>query len=448
MSARLDLALGLGLGLLLTLAHQGSLNRVWVAAGAQDLAMVAEARELIVERWVEEPDSAELRDAAVAGMANSLDPFSRYIPPEQLRAFNEQTSGQFGGLGVLIEVFEGRLRVLTPFKGTPAWEARLLPGDVIAAVDGEPLEGLTRTEDAAGKLKGAPGSEIRLTVERPGVEGPLEFTLTRARIDRESVRRERILADGIGYLFVEGFNAATAIQCAEALRRLEGEGLRALILDLRDNGGGYVDAAVDLADLFLPAETLVVTTRGRGGVVADERRTSTAPLASVPVAVLINAHSASASEILAGALTDCGVATAVGTRSYGKGSVQTLLFLLGGTAKLKLTTHYFYTPKGRRIHQGRLPDDDPSWGVLPSIRVPISDEVRGEVLLAESAWELKRLQAEAFEKPFEAEEHLHEHDPQVAAAFAHLQRVLSEQAELGEVLDLTPPSVADVDSGD
>lgn len=444
MSAWVSKAQGIALGVVLALAHQGSLTVVWLDEASGNLATMAEAQRMIEANWVEEPQHEALRDGALAGMVRTLDPFSTYIPPQKLTAFNEQTSGQFGGLGVLIEVFEGRLRVLAPYEGTPAWEARLLPGDVIAKVDGAPLEGLQEVQDAASKLKGAPGTEIALTVERPGVDEPLEFTLVRARIDRESVRRERILADGVGYLFVEGFNTATAIQCADAVKRLEQAGMQALILDLRDNGGGYVDAAVDLADIFLPSDTLVVTTRGRGGVVDEEHRTRTGQLSAVPVAILINGQSASASEILAGALTDTGAATAVGRRSYGKGSVQSLLYLLGGRAKLKLTTHHFYTPLGRRIDRGTKDANNPDWGVVPSIRVPIAPELRREVLLAEAEWELERLQAAAFEKPFEREEHLHERDPQVAAAFAHLGRVLRGEAELGE----TVGSIADVDSGD
>lgn len=442
MTSPRDLALGLGLGLVLALLHQGSLGVVWTDPGTSGLATIAEAQRLIEDRWVEEPNETELRDGALAGMVSSLDRFSSYVPPQQLTAFNERTSGQFGGLGILIEIHEGRLRVLAPFKGTPAWEARLLPGDVIAKVDGEVLSGLEHTTDGAEKLKGAPGSQVVLTIERPGREGAFDLTLTRARIDRESVRRERILGDGIGYLFVESFNAATAQQFRDAIQRLEAQGLRALILDLRDNGGGYVDAAVDVADLFLPADTLVVTTRGRGGAVAEAHETREPQVTSVPVAVLINQHTASASEILAGALVDCGVAAAVGVRSYGKGSVQSLLYLIGGTAKLKLTTHYFFTPSGRRIHQGKLPDDDPAWGILPTLEVPITDEVRRDVLTAEADWELQRLQAEALERPFDPTETLQRDDPQVRAAYGHLQRVLGGSEELGE------SSTAAVDSGD
>lgn len=432
--------------------HQGSLLHVPEdprAAGG--LAAVAEVRGLIEERWVEEPDPKVLTEGAVRGMVALLDEHSEFIGEDQLAKFEEDTTGQFGGLGLYITVEQGLVVVISPIEDTPAWRAGILPGDVILRIDGREYAFETSSE-AVSALKGEPGTKITLTVKHAdGDAPPRDVTLVREVIQVTSVKGTRLLdpETRVGYVRITSFNSGTVEEFKAAAARLKGEGARALILDLRGNPGGYLHAATEVADAFLDKGQKIVETRGRAaGEVARVEATS-GKLVDVPVAVLIDAGSASASEVLGGALADNGVATLVGQRSYGKGSVQSILNVLGGKAQLKLTTQYYFTPSGRRIHRGDLPPSDMSWGLLPDISVRLDVHERQRLAQEEADRDMERLKALARHETLSTPERLHVDDPQVAAAYEHLLRVLAGEARVGR--QPAPPSevsVAPIDSDD
>jgi len=445
--ARWGAAAGVAL-LLVLVPHQGSFLRPVLDDQAGDLAAVGEVRDLILERWVGEPDKEALRDGALRGLVAPLDPFSDYISPADLASFEERTTGKFGGLGIYITVEDGYVKVIAPIEDTPAWEGGIRPGDVIVQADGEPTPEFRTAAEAVEFLKGEPGTTITLSVIHEGARRTEDITLERAIIQIRSVKGARVVADGVAYIRITSFNSGTVDEFEEALAALADADadMQALVLDLRENPGGYLHAAAQIADAFLAEDRTVVTTRVRGGEVEQDIRSEGERRVAVPVAVLVDGGSASASEILAGALQDHGVATVVGARSYGKGSVQTLIDVMGGAAQLKLTTQYFFTPDGRRIHRGEREADDESWGILPDIRVPLDPARRRRLVFEESEREMDRLASRAGAE-IEVEERLHVDDPQVAAAFAHLQRVLAGEEAIGHERDLTPAAgTAEIDS--
>lgn len=423
---------------LVLVAHQGSLLGIErsFSPSSKDLAGVAEVRDLIRRRWVEAPEPGQLLDGALKGMAATLDPFSEFISAEQLQQFEESTTGRFGGLGVWVQVEEGLVVVISPIEGTPAWEAGLLPGDKIHAVDGKPCE-FSSVSEAVQQLKGEIGTSVKLDVQHKGEDRLVRLEVTRAQIQIHSVKGARLLDRelGLGYLRITAFNSATLDEVRAAVTELLGQGLRSLILDLRGNPGGFLDQAVKVANLWLPDDAVVVRTWSRErGQYKDTIADGEQPLRGIPTAVLIDGGSASASEVLGGALSDNGAATLVGTRSYGKGSVQTILSVLGNQAQLKLTTQYYFTPKNRRIHRGELGPEDKSWGLLPDLEVDVPQRERWNQARAESDREMERLKAKARGEAHEIPERLHLEDPQVRAAFTHLVEQLG--AEL-------PPAVAE-----
>ncbi|MCO5167787.1 MAG: S41 family peptidase [Planctomycetes bacterium] len=434
---------------LVVFLHQGSMLHVPEAAGANSLAAMAEVRQVILDRWVEPPDEAAITEGALRGMVRHLDEHSEFISEEQLAQFEEDTTGQFGGLGIYISLEEGLVVVISPIEDTPAFRAGILPGDVVLRIDGRPYEFATSSE-AVAALKGAPGTRITLTV-RQGDAAPRDVTLTREVIQVTSVKGTRLLDDEqkVGYVRITAFNSGTVDEFKAAAARLEAEGARALILDLRGNPGGYLHAATEVADLFLEKGRTIVETRARGPDEVSTIRAAGARRVALPTAVLIDGGSASASEILGGALADNGVATLVGQRSYGKGSVQSLISVLGGRAQLKLTTQHYFTPSGRRIHRGDLPATDSRWGLLPDVAVRLDPQLRQRLAQAEAERDMERLKALARHEDAKGpDERLHRDDPQVAAAHAHLVRVLAGEAKVGRQ-PAPPPdlsSAAPVDS--
>lgn len=421
--------------------HQGTLIGIQTqfAPTAHDLAGVHEVRQLIEQRWVDEPEPGQLLDGAIRGMVHELDPFSDYYSPEQKDAFNQETTGSYGGLGIWINVDQGHVIVIAPIEDTPAWLAGLLPGDRIVAVDGAPIEFAT-TEEASRELKGEVGTSVNLTVVREGEAQPLSIDVERAAIQIHSVKGAALLdrERGVGYLRITTFNAATSEDFTRAIEGLLAEGMRALVLDLRGNPGGYFEQAALVADAWLPEDALIVKTWSRERASMRETRAAAGQLLTIPTAVLIDRGSASASEILGGALQDHGVATLVGERSYGKGSVQSIIPILAGRADLKLTTQYYYTPKGRRIHRGELPEEDRSWGLLPDIAVAIDPRLRVQLARRSADEELERLKtlANGGEAP-EPNGWLQREDPQVRAAYIHL---------LGALDAAVPPEVAEAEA--
>jgi carboxyl-terminal processing protease len=291
-------------------------------------------------------------------MLDSLDPHSEYLNARDYKKLEEDISSEFGGIGVQVEMRHGKVTVIAPISGTPGAKAGILRGDTFVSVDGQKLEKPV-LDEVIGRLRGKPGTQVRIGFTRPSAGNDYEVTITRERIKVESVREVSLRPDGIGYLEITQFGERTGEEFIGALNTLNSQGMRALIIDLRDNPGGLLTAAVEVVEPFFTKGELIVYTQGRKPADRDEYHAAAAeaPL-TLPVAVLINAGSASAAEIVSGALKDTRRAVVVGERSFGKGSVQTILPLRQGEG-LRLTTARYYTPSGVTLHEkGVAPDVD------------------------------------------------------------------------------------------
>ncbi len=321
-----------------------------------DLRTFAEVMDRIKSAYVEPVSDKTLLENAIKGMLSNLDPHSAYLEPEAFRDLQESTSGEFGGLGIELGTEDGFLKVVSPIDDTPASAAGIQPGDLIVKIDGQPTKGLSLME-AVEKMRGKAGSDIELTLVREGGK-PFDVELTRAVIKVKSVKSQ-LLDDGYGYIRITQFQVNSGEEVGKALAKLRkdnGKKLRGIVLDLRNNPGGVLQAAVEVTDHFLK-KGLIVYTEGR--IANSELRFNADPADAsegVPLVVLINGGSASASEIVAGALQDHKRGVLMGTDSFGKGSVQTVLPLNNDRA-LKLTTALYFTPNGRSIQaQGIVPD--------------------------------------------------------------------------------------------
>ena len=320
-----------------------------------EVRMFTEALDRIRMAYVEEIDDKTLLENAIRGMLAGLDPHSAYMAGQEYDALQETTSGEFGGLGIEVGRENGYIKVISPIDGTPADRAGIEAGDLIIQIDNKPLRELT-PEEAANMMRGEPGTEVTVTIAREGME-PFELSVVREVIAITSVR-SRILEPGYAYVRIAQFRLNTGEELEDELLELNAEHgeLKGVVLDLRNNPGGVLQASVRVVDAFIE-EGSIVSTKGRLG---GNDMTFSASLATiapdVPLAVLVNNGSASASEIVAGALQDHGRAVVMGTQSFGKGSVQTVL-PLDDTRAIKLTTSMYYTPSGRSIQaQGITPD--------------------------------------------------------------------------------------------
>ncbi len=321
-----------------------------------ELRLFTEVFDRIKNDYVEEVDDKTLLENAIRGMLSGLDPHSSYLDPESYKELQIGTTGEFGGLGIEVGMEDGFVRVIAPIDDTPAQKAGILAGDLIIRLGETPVKGLTLSE-AVKIMRGKPGTTILLTIVREGEDKPIKITIERAIIKVTSVK-SHLEENGLGYLRVTHFQARTGSDVErelKALKKEHGGQLKGLVLDLRNNPGGVLHAAVAVSDAFL-TEGLIVYTEGR---VKDSRQqfkaTSDDILAGAPLVVLVNGGSASASEIVAGALQDQGRAVVMGRPTFGKGSVQTVLPISG--AALKLTTARYYTPSGRSIQaEGITPD--------------------------------------------------------------------------------------------
>ncbi len=326
------------------------------------LKLFSDVLKIVKENYVKEPNIKDLIYGAISGMVSSLDPFSAFFPPDKYREFMQETEGEFGGIGIEISMDKGRPIVVAPIEGTPAYRAGLRAGDVIIAVDGEDTFGKSLLE-IVRKIRGKPGTKVILTIMRKGAEKPFKVEITRAIIRIESVKWTKY--EDIGYVKIIQFQHNTALDFKKAVRDLLAQGVKGFIIDLRNNPGGLLSEAVKVSDVFLPEGKLVVYTKGRGGE-EDKYYSKEPPLVpeDMPVVVLINKGSASASEIVTGALKDHGRATIVGEKSFGKASVQNIIPLEDGSA-LKLTVAYYYTPNGNLIHKK---------GIIPDVKVSMDEE--------------------------------------------------------------------------
>ncbi|MCW4152032.1 S41 family peptidase [Halomonas sp. 18H] len=332
-----------------------------------EIQAFAEIFERIKRAYVEEVDDATLLQNAMRGMLSELDPHSAYLDSEAYESLRESTQGEFGGVGIEVGKRDGQLTVITPIDDTPAFEAGLQAQDSILRIDDTPTEGLS-LQEAVDLMRGEPGTQVRLTIMRSGEDGPRNITLEREIIRTQSVKHD-MLSPGYGYLRISQFQTRTADQVVNALNELtEEQALQGLVLDLRNNPGGVLQAAVDVADAFM-REGRIVYTEGRlpdSELSFSAHSQTVAP--EVPLVILINGGSASAAEIVAGALQDQRRGVVMGTQSFGKGSVQQIM-PLGENEALKLTTARYYTPDGRSIQ---------AQGIEPDVRV-----VRGRLEVAQ-----------------------------------------------------------------
>ncbi len=305
---------------------------------------------LVRDNYVEEVDQERLLDGAIEGMLMKLDPHSTYISPENSKQVQERFEGEFEGIGIHFDVINGVLTVMSPIPGSPAYAVGLRAGDKIVKIDGKSALGIKEYQ-VMERLKGPKGTKVRVTVSREGEENPLEFTITRDKIEISSVQSAFMIRPDVGYIWITRFSRKTAEEFDEALGKLKREGMKKLILNLRNNGGGYLDQAVQMVDRFIDKGQMIVYTRGRRPNSSEEhfaQRGAEHPL--YPVIVMINNASASASEIVAGALQDHDRALIVGQTSFGKGLVQNKFELQNGAAVL-LTVARYYTPSGRLIQR-------------------------------------------------------------------------------------------------
>jgi carboxyl-terminal processing protease len=323
----------------------------------QELRAFVEVYERISTDYVDQVDDKQLLEGAISGMLSSLDPHSAYLPPVDAKEMEEHTRGEFGGLGMEVGMEDGFVKVISPIDDTPAQEAGMQAGDLIIKLGSEPVKGKTLSE-AVKIMRGKPGTKLELTVVRKGEDAPLKVELTRAVIKVKSIK-QRMLKDEIGYVRISQFQVRTGQDLLKAVDKLEqenGKPLAGLVLDLRNNPGGVLTAAVEVSDAFLN-EGLIVYTEGR--IRNSQMRFSAEDgdiMNGKPVVVLVNEGSASASEIVSGALQDQKRAIIAGRDTFGKGSVQTLMQLNNGAA-MKMTTARYFTPSGRSIQaEGIVPD--------------------------------------------------------------------------------------------
>ena len=398
------LAAGMSIGLGASVGGAVLADRTEPAADTlpwEDARLFAEVLERVKADYVDEVDEHKLLEGAVRGMIAQLDPHSAFLDSDEYREIRISTTGNYSGVGLEVNLVDGLVRVVSPIDDTPAQRAGIKPGDAIIAVDGEPVG--ERLDETVTKLRGDTGTKVRLDIRRDDVDDMLVFDLERTMIHVDSVKSD-LLEPGIGYLRITQFSETTGRDLAHAFESLEtknGADLQALVLDLRNNPGGVLDAAVEVSDAFLE-DGLIVSADGR----IDEARFAMSAHAGDlmhggPIAVLVNGGSASASEIVAGALKDHHRALIMGSHTYGKGSVQTVMPLSNGRA-IKLTTSRYYTPSGEAIHEG---------GILPDVA----------------------LQADADEVPIEAGDALLERDSILRQALAELKRSAAQKGMLGKL---------------
>jgi carboxyl-terminal processing protease len=372
----LTVAAGVLLGVLVSTGaiRLASFWRLWPDREVDKaVAAYREVLELVKDQYVE-GDRARVPDlsaAALHGLVESLDPHSEYLEAEDYRALEEEMSAEFGGIGIQVEMKADKVVVIAPIAGTPGDRAGIRRGDEIVSIDGTALE-RPSMDDVVGRLRGEPGTEVRVVLRRPGAAQDIDLLLRRERIQMKSVTEVEVLDGDIGYLQLAQFTEKTGEEFVAGLNTLSDRGARGLILDLRNNPGGLLDAAVAVAEPFFRKGELIVYTEGRK---ASEREEYLAEAdeepVDVPVVVLINAGSASAAEIVAGALKDTRRAVILGERSFGKGSVQSILRLKDG-AGMRLTTARYYTPGGQTIHEK---------GVEPDVEVVMTPEEDARIRL-------------------------------------------------------------------
>ena len=329
----------------------------------KDMELFSDALSIIRSEYVEVSKSKDLIYGALNGMLSSLDPYSQFMDPDMYKEMKIETEGEFGGIGIEISIRDNLLTIIAPIEDTPAYRVGLKAGDKIVKIDGEISKDFTLFEGVK-RLRGKPGTDVEVLILRESERKLLDFKITRSIIKLESIKRAELIEPGFGYIRLVQFQENSGRDLESKLRELEKTDLKALILDLRNNPGGLLDSAVDVSEKFLEEGKVVVSTNGRADdqdfIFKSKRKSKHL---GYPVAVLINGGSASASEIVAGALQDHKRAIIIGTKSFGKGSVQTVVPLSDGSA-VRLTTSKYFTPSNRSIHNE---------GIEPDLTVPFRE---------------------------------------------------------------------------
>jgi carboxyl-terminal processing protease len=361
----LTLGAGVVLGVALVFAGR-RVAAAWNLFPPRDLskssAYVREVMQLVNENYVDEKPAAfdQLARNAIHGMVESLDPHSEFLEAKDNKEFEEDLSGEFGGIGIEVESRNGRAVVIAAIPDTPGARVGIQRGDVIVSIDGKAVENTAAGDNVVSQLRGKPRTAVTVGLFRPAAQRNLSYRLVREVIKIASVRDVRVLDGGVGYVQLTEFSEHTGEQFGRALGQLLDQGATSLVLDLRNNPGGLLDAAVEVAEPFFKKGELIVYTQGRQpGDREDLRAERAGPALTLPTAVLINAGSASAAEVVTGALKDTGRAVIVGERSFGKGSVQSVFPLKNGEG-MRLTTARYYTPSGVSIHEK---------GIVPQVEV-------------------------------------------------------------------------------
>ncbi|MGE5894366.1 MAG: S41 family peptidase [bacterium] len=338
----------------------------------EELKTFTEVLTIVEKNYVEEVKVKDLVAGAIRGMLSSLDPHSGYMTPDSYKEMQVDTKGEFGGLGIQIGMKENLLTVIAPIEDTPAFKAGIKAGDIILKVDGETTKDMTLF-DAVKKMRGPKGTTVTINVIREGWKEPKDFAIVRDIIKIKSVKH-KVMEEGIGYVKVNQFQENTADDLAASLKELKAQSISSLVLDLRNDPGGLLNSAIDVADQFLPPGRLVTYIKGRSGEKQEYLTRGQRPAYDFTMIVLVNQGSASASEIVAGALKDWDRAVILGVTTFGKGSVQSVIPLSEGSA-LRLTTAKYYTPKGVSIQ---------NTGIKPDIEVklPVKDG-EGHVVIRE-----------------------------------------------------------------
>ncbi|MEO5616829.1 MAG: S41 family peptidase [Candidatus Eisenbacteria bacterium] len=349
------LALVLGFGLARSPQAKDALRNPIGAASGTDLTtqldLFSNVLYLVQNQYVDAPDNSKLMRGAIEGMLKTLDPHSLYLPPQRADRMDEDFRGEYSGIGVQFEIRDGKIVVLSPMEGTPSYRLGIRAGDRIVEIEDKPLAKPLTTEDVFKALRGPAGSTVRVAIEREGEPELLRYAIERAKIPIESIPYSFIIRPGVGYVRPIRFAQTTGEELEEAVIKLKGQGMKHLLIDLRSNSGGLLSQAVDVLDQLVPKEKLLVYTRGRApSANSDYRSSGRVKQADLPVVVLIDHGSASASEIVAGAVQDLDRGLVAGTNSFGKGLVQNQ-FRLNDGSKLLLTIAHYYTPSGRVIQR-------------------------------------------------------------------------------------------------
>jgi carboxyl-terminal processing protease len=362
----------------------GTTAKAAAADTYRQLNLFGDVFERVRADYVEKPDDSKLIETAINGMLAGLDPHSSYMDPKSFRDMQVQTRGEFGGLGIEVTMEDGLIKVVTPIDETPAAKAGIMANDIITQLDGEQVQGLTLNQ-AVEKMRGPVNTKIKLTIMRKGQDKPIEVSITRDVIRVKAVRAN-VEGDDVGYIRMTQFNEQTTEGLKKAITditaKVSKDKLKGYILDLRNNPGGLLDQAISVSDAFLEKGE-IVSTRGRNAEETQRFNARPGDLTnSKPVIVLINGGSASASEIVAGALQDHKRVTVIGTRSFGKGSVQTIIPLGSGNGALRLTTARYYTPSGRSIQaKGIVPDIEVLQDLPDDIKAKTDTSTKGEASL-------------------------------------------------------------------